>query len=317
MVQVHHASPFFRRIPNASPSSSGLGHYPFTVDTGVQIPLGTPFQRAEACSSFDLASLLHVAKPHRYGVGAPNSQSRFLFFELSSTDASLNGTGVFRCVQTPKGVCTQRGREHDEAARAIRSDMLRRSGPNAPLADRTKFSAARCRRKRAVRKPSSKPATACSFRRLDGGGNELRAPRLAPRPLPFQRFPMRKLKIIEHVSLDGVIQAGGDTEGGFNYGDWSAPYRTPAGLQMVLGEWGEQFDLVLGRKTYDFWSQFWPQAPSSPMADRLKAATKYIVTHRPESLSWGPVEAVGPNLIEGVRAIKAKSGPDLVVSATT
>jgi dihydrofolate reductase len=128
---------------------------------------------------------------------------------------------------------------------------------------------------------------------------------------------MRKLKLIEHISLDGVIQAGQDKDGGFPYGDWSAPYRTPAGLAMVLEMYGERFDLLLGRRTYDLWSQFWPKAPQSPMADRLRAATKYIVTHRPESLEWGPFEAVGPDLVEGVRRIKAKDGPDLILSGSS
>jgi len=52
--------------------------------------------------------------------------------------------------------------------------------------------------------------------------------------------------------------------------------------------YGETFDLLLGR-TYDGFSTFWPKAPKSPMADRLNVATKYVVTHRPGSLEWGPV----------------------------
>jgi len=128
---------------------------------------------------------------------------------------------------------------------------------------------------------------------------------------------MRKLKIIEHISLDGVIQAGTDKDGGFSFGDWSAPYRSPAGLARVLSEWGERFDLIVGRRTYDMWSEFWPEAPKSPMADRLNAATKYVVTHRPESLKWGPFVGIGPDLAEGVRAIKAKDGPDLIVSGSS
>ncbi len=128
---------------------------------------------------------------------------------------------------------------------------------------------------------------------------------------------MRKLKIIEHISLDGVIQAGQDKDGDFPYGDWSAPYRTPAGLAMLLPEYGERFDLLIGRRTYDYWSAFWPKAPKSPMADRLNAATKYVVTHRPESLEWGPFESVGPNIVNGVRAIKAKDGPDLILCGSS
>jgi dihydrofolate reductase len=124
---------------------------------------------------------------------------------------------------------------------------------------------------------------------------------------------MRKLKLIEHVSLDGVIQHGADEDGNFPYGDWTTPYRSPAGLAMVLEAQGESFDLLLGRRTYDMWSGYWPKAPKSPMADRLNAATKYVVTHRPESLEWGPFEGVGPDLVAGVRDIKAKGGADLIL----
>jgi dihydrofolate reductase len=122
---------------------------------------------------------------------------------------------------------------------------------------------------------------------------------------------MRKLKIMAHISLDGVIQSS--SEDGFPYGDWTAPYRTPAGRDAVIASQGSSFDLLLGRRTYDMWSDYWPKAPSSPIADAFNAATKYIVTHRPESLEWGPFEAVGPNFVEDIRGIKSQDGPDLVL----
>jgi len=123
---------------------------------------------------------------------------------------------------------------------------------------------------------------------------------------------MRKLKIIEHISLDGVIQHSRDDDG-FPYSDWTAPYRSPAGREAILAAQGESFDLLLGRRTYDLWSGFWPKALSSPMADGLNAATKYVATHRPESLEWGPFEGLGPDLVEGVRRIKSQNGPDLIL----
>jgi dihydrofolate reductase len=61
---------------------------------------------------------------------------------------------------------------------------------------------------------------------------------------------MRKLKIIEHISLDGVIQVSGE-DGNFPYGDWTAPYRTPAGREAIMAAHGASFDLLLGRRTYD------------------------------------------------------------------
>ena len=126
---------------------------------------------------------------------------------------------------------------------------------------------------------------------------------------------MRTLKIIEHMSLDGVIQSSG--EDGFPYVDWTVPYRTPEGRDTLLAEHGERFDLVLGRLTYDMWSGFWPKAPSSPFAHRLNAATKYVATHRPESLEWGPFEGLGPDVVEGIRRIKSQDGPGLILSGSS
>jgi len=127
---------------------------------------------------------------------------------------------------------------------------------------------------------------------------------------------MRNLKIIEHISLDGVIQHSADGDN-FRYSDWTAPYRTPAGRDAMLAAYGDSFDLLLGRRTYDIWSGFWPKAPSSPMGDGINAATKYVVTHRPESLAWGPVEGIGPDIAESVRRIKSQNGPHLVLSGSS
>ena len=127
---------------------------------------------------------------------------------------------------------------------------------------------------------------------------------------------MRKLKIIEHISLDGVIQNSSD-DNDFPYSDWTAPYRTPAGRDAIIAAHGASFDLLLGRRTYDIWSGFWPTAPSSPIADGLNAATKYIATHRPESLAWGPFEALGPDIVAGTRRIKSQDGPDLILSGSS
>ena len=120
---------------------------------------------------------------------------------------------------------------------------------------------------------------------------------------------MRKIRIFEHISLDGVIEHDGD----YAYGAWTAPYRSPAGLAAVIEAHGTGFDLLLGRRTYDIWAGYWPKAGKSPMADALNAATKYVATHTPDSLGWRPVKDLGADIIEGVRGIKSKDGPDLIV----
>lgn len=125
---------------------------------------------------------------------------------------------------------------------------------------------------------------------------------------------MKKIRIFQHASLDGVISPGGPNEDSdYKHGGWTAPYRTPAGLEAVLEAQGSNFDLLLGRRTYDLWARFWPKAGNSPMADRLNAATKYVATHRPESLAWGPIGHLGADVLEGVRRVKSQDGPDLIV----
>src|SRR5260370_21279048 len=114
---------------------------------------------------------------------------------------------------------------------------------------------------------------------------------------------MRKLKILEHISLDGVISPGGPGEYGDDYanGGWTAPYRGPAGAAAVAEAQGTGFDLLLGRRTYDLWAGFWPKVKGGPFADGLNAARKYVATHRPGSLGWGPVGDLGTDVMAGGR----------------
>jgi dihydrofolate reductase len=49
------------------------------------------------------------------------------------------------------------------------------------------------------------------------------------------------------------------------------------------------------------------------MADGLNAARKYVATHRPESLEWGPFEGIGPDVVEAIRRIKSHDGPDIIL----
>src|SRR5580704_10884543 len=127
---------------------------------------------------------------------------------------------------------------------------------------------------------------------------------------------MRKVRILSHISLGGVIQApGGRNEDGEDYpqGGWTTPYRSAAGGEAVAAAQGSGFDLLLGRRTYDIFAGYWPKAGNSPLANGLNGATKYVATHRPDSLGWGPVGDLGADIMEGVRGVKSKDGPDLIV----
>jgi dihydrofolate reductase len=109
-----------------------------------------------------------------------------------------------------------------------------------------------------------------------------------------------------------VIQHFAD-DGDFPYSDWTAPDRTAAGRDALLAAQGESSDLLLGRRTYDIWADFLPKAPSSPITDGINAATKYIAKHRPESLEWGPVASLGPDIVEGIRRIKSEDGQGVIL----
>lgn len=123
---------------------------------------------------------------------------------------------------------------------------------------------------------------------------------------------MRKLRIFEHISLDGVIApATGNSE--YDNGGWTAPFRTAAGAETVAKLSGPKFDLLLGRRTYDLWAGYWPKMKGGPFADPINAATKFVATHRPQSLEWGPARDLGSDIVAGVRGVKAQSGPDLVL----
>lgn len=116
---------------------------------------------------------------------------------------------------------------------------------------------------------------------------------------------------MEHISLDGVIQH--DNSDGFAHADWTTPYRSASGLEAVMDAQGSVFDLLLGRRTYDAWAEYWPKAGNTSIANSLNAATKYVATHRPNSLEWGPAGDLGSDIVAGIRDLKATDGPDLIV----
>jgi len=129
---------------------------------------------------------------------------------------------------------------------------------------------------------------------------------------------MRKIRLFAHTSLDGVVAPGGpNDDSDFAHGGWMAPYRSSAGAAFVAEAQGQRFDLLLGRRTYDLWSEYWPKSSGSPIADGINGATKYIATHRPESLAWGPIGNLGRDVLEGVRGLKSSNGPDLIVWGST
>ncbi len=101
---------------------------------------------------------------------------------------------------------------------------------------------------------------------------------------------MRQVVVLEHISLDGVIQAPGgpdeDTSGGFAYGGWVAPYSDDVLETLVKMQMNMPFDLLLGRKTFEIWAGYWPQHTDEWPG--VKTATKYVASNTMTSSEWQP-----------------------------
>jgi dihydrofolate reductase len=126
---------------------------------------------------------------------------------------------------------------------------------------------------------------------------------------------MRKIIVLEHISLDGVIQAPGgsgeDTSGGFAYGGWIASYSDEVGGTLLRRQMNMPFDLLVGRKTFEIWASFWPQhADEWP---GVNIATKYVASNTMTSSEWKPSVFLNGDVAKKVAKIKQQPGPDLHV----
>jgi dihydrofolate reductase len=126
---------------------------------------------------------------------------------------------------------------------------------------------------------------------------------------------MRKVIVLEHISLDGVIQAPGgpdeDTSGGFAYGGWIAPYSDEILGSALRRQMNLPFDLLLGRKTFEIWAPYWPQ--HADVWPGVNAATKYVASNTIRSSGWQPSVFISGDIAEKVTNIKRQQGPDLHV----
>jgi dihydrofolate reductase len=126
---------------------------------------------------------------------------------------------------------------------------------------------------------------------------------------------MRKLTVTTMLTLDGVMQAPGGSEEdraeGFAYGGWSMPFVDDEGMEAKAAEVGGA-DLLLGRRTYEIFARYWPTDVDSPIGKPFNEATKYVASRGRPSLDWGPAVLI-EDAAEGVAALKADDGPELVV----
>jgi dihydrofolate reductase len=143
---------------------------------------------------------------------------------------------------------------------------------------------------------------------------------------------MRKIIVGAFVSLDGVMQAPGgpdeDPTGGFKYGGWVAPLWDDVTGKAMDESFAKPYDLLLGRKTYDIFAAYWPYVKTDPkasdfdalnaqIAEQFNRVTKYVATHRPESLTWQNSRGLGTDVVATLRELKRQDGPALLTQGST
>jgi dihydrofolate reductase len=131
---------------------------------------------------------------------------------------------------------------------------------------------------------------------------------------------MRKVVVNEFLSLDGVAQAPGgedeDTSGGFAHGGWSMKYMDDASMNRVLGAINEAGAYLLGRRTYEIFSAYWPNAPEEEqvIAEPLNTKPKHVASTTLENpLEWENSTVLEGSVPEAVAALKQEGGGDLHV----
>jgi dihydrofolate reductase len=131
---------------------------------------------------------------------------------------------------------------------------------------------------------------------------------------------MRKLTGAVFVSLDGVMQAPGgpeeDPTGNFRCGGWVAPYWAPdmgPFEGVIMGE----YDLLLGKRTYDIFSGFWPHNRDQPIGEKFQQINKYVLTHSEEPLEWENSHRLSGDTAEAVAELKKSEGRDLLIQGSS
>jgi dihydrofolate reductase len=132
---------------------------------------------------------------------------------------------------------------------------------------------------------------------------------------------MRKLTGAVFQSLDGVMQAPGgpdeDPTSGFKFGGWSFHYWDES-LEEPFGKVIDaDYDLLLGKRTYDIFSAYWPDNRDNPIGEKFQRINKYVLTHSDEPLSWEHSHKLCGDPAEVVADLKRSEGRDLLIQGSS
>ncbi len=131
---------------------------------------------------------------------------------------------------------------------------------------------------------------------------------------------MRQIRAATFVSMDGVMQAPGgpeeDPTGGFQFGGWNFPYWDEKLGALMDRAMGEDYDLLLGRRTYEIFAAFWPHMDDA-IGAKFNAINKYVTAGSETPLGWAHSHRLVGDLAEAVQALKATKGRDLLIQGSS
>jgi dihydrofolate reductase len=129
---------------------------------------------------------------------------------------------------------------------------------------------------------------------------------------------MRKVMVVNNLSLDGVMQAPGradeDTRDGFTHGGWATAYNDAVKGQAMAKDMSRGSDLLFGRRTYEDFYKVWPHRKDNPFTAVLDNTPKYVVSNTlSEPLPWQNSTLLRGDAGATVAKLKAEPGRDLTV----
>jgi dihydrofolate reductase len=131
---------------------------------------------------------------------------------------------------------------------------------------------------------------------------------------------MRKLTGAVFQSLDGVMQAPGgpeeDPTGDFRFGGWSHPFFT-GDMGPFEGVISGEYDLLLGRRTYEIFAAYWPNNQDDPIGAKFQHINKYVLTHSEEPLAWENSHKLSGDAASAVAELKESDGHDLLIQGSS
>jgi dihydrofolate reductase len=127
---------------------------------------------------------------------------------------------------------------------------------------------------------------------------------------------MRRIVVTEFISLDGIVEDPGGSEG-TRHGGWTFKFNDPDGMKYKLDETMDHEAMLLGRVTYEGFAEAWPgRTDEVGFADKMNGMPKYVVSKTLTRADWNNSTILSGDLAQEVTALKEQDGGDILVAGS-